>query len=232
MSTPDPNYASLFGIHTVAGAIVFAVVYAPCVAFFAYKSVRSPTYVLIILTLFCAIREAAFIIRALLASSDTFGTNLMKKLTSGTRELLSNAPLPQGPIARITRNKMMFRFTLTAGVVLGIVGATMGTSVDSSSDDRNRGHSLRIAGAVIFLVLTVLQAYRTLLFTKAEHLGEDLHLKLLSPAHASTSNSLHQSPVKGPCNPRELGAPSNFAVAPDTTRLLDGSNYTPKCPIQ
>ena len=52
---------------------------------------------------------------------------------------------------------------MTAAVVLGIVGATQSTSAVL-----NKGNSLRIAGTVIFLVLTVLVAFQTFVLARIE----------------------------------------------------------------
>lgn len=51
---PGFNYAHFAGIHSVAAAVVFAVLYAPLFAFYVRQSIRRPTYVFIILAFFCA----------------------------------------------------------------------------------------------------------------------------------------------------------------------------------
>jgi hypothetical protein len=48
------NYAHLFGIHSVAAAIVFAVLYALLFVFFVKQSISNPTYVFLVLSFFCA----------------------------------------------------------------------------------------------------------------------------------------------------------------------------------
>lgn len=53
MST-SPDYASYLGIHSEAAAIVLVVVYAPLMIWFIHQSIKHPTYVHIVLALFCA----------------------------------------------------------------------------------------------------------------------------------------------------------------------------------
>lgn len=96
--------------------------------------------------------------------------------TFPSREQASIAEIPQGPISRITRNRRLFHLVLAVGVALGIAGSTQGTSPDSSQSQRDLGHTLRVAGAIIPAVLTLLQAYRTLLFSIAEHEGKTYSL--------------------------------------------------------
>jgi hypothetical protein len=48
------NYAKYFGIESLAAAIVFAILYVPFFGWFVRQSIRRPTYVFIILALFCA----------------------------------------------------------------------------------------------------------------------------------------------------------------------------------
>lgn len=47
------NYAEAYGIHSLAAAIVFIVCYAPFIPYFIFKSIRNPTFVYIMLSLFC-----------------------------------------------------------------------------------------------------------------------------------------------------------------------------------
>ena len=55
MASPtDINYAKASGIHSVAAAAIFAVLYAFLLPYFIWRATRNPTYVLIILSLFCA----------------------------------------------------------------------------------------------------------------------------------------------------------------------------------
>ncbi|KAG9225171.1 hypothetical protein CCMSSC00406_0007418 [Pleurotus cornucopiae] len=187
-SSPQFSYAEAFGIDSLGAPILFAVLYTLCVGFFTFKSLLNPTFVLFVLTLFCAIRVAAFAIRAAMAGSASSGRSLGLYIADQVlfgagfagllysayilvldREQASIAELPQGPISRITRNRRLFHLVLAVGVALGIAGSTQGTSPDSPQSERDLGHTLRVVGAIIPAVLTLLQAYRTFLFSIAEH---------------------------------------------------------------
>jgi len=180
------NYAKVYGIESVAGAVIFAILYVPFFVWFVRKSIGRPTYVFIILALFCAIRIAAFTIRAILAGLDSAGENLSlliadQVLTSVgffgllfsaytlvlDRELLTGVQPPRnGPIAiltHITGNRWLFKSALTAAVALGIVGATQ-----ASSSNPLNGSTLRKVSTIIFLVLTVLLGLRTLYLARIE----------------------------------------------------------------
>ena len=87
------------------------------------------------------------------------------------REQLTGRPTPTGPLLRITRNRHVFRAVLTAAVVLGIVSATQ-TNNDGSTSATSR--SLYKVSTIIFLVLTVLQAFQTLVLVWIEIAGEQL----------------------------------------------------------
>lgn len=97
MSSPNGqiNYAHATGIHSVAAASIFAVLYAFLLPFYILKAFRNPLYVLIILSLFCAsklvgrlvleiretdrsylVRVTAFVIRAVLAGSEAAGEDI------------------------------------------------------------------------------------------------------------------------------------------------------------
>lgn len=56
MSSPagNINYARAFGIKSVAAAVVFTIPYAILLPFYIWRATRNPTYVLIMLSLFCA----------------------------------------------------------------------------------------------------------------------------------------------------------------------------------
>lgn len=172
------NFANAIGIHSLAGAIVFAVLYAFLLAFFTRKSFTHPTYVHYVLTFFCAIRVAAFIIRAILAGSKTAGQTLGLVIADEVlsqvgyfsllysaytlvldRTLLSDLRPDNHPILRITQNKRIFRLVLTAGVIIGVVAATRTTSNGPSNTSESK--ALRITSVAIFLALTVVQALQT-----------------------------------------------------------------------
>ena len=48
------NYARVFGMDHLAPAIVFAIPYAILFPYYIFRAIRNPTYVLILLSLFCA----------------------------------------------------------------------------------------------------------------------------------------------------------------------------------
>ena len=56
MSSPDNqiNYARATGIHSIAGAAIFAALYGLMLPYFVFRTIRNPIYVLFLLTLFCA----------------------------------------------------------------------------------------------------------------------------------------------------------------------------------
>lgn len=60
-STGKINYArDVFGIRSVAAASIFAAVYGLLLPYYLWRAVRNPTYVLIILALFCASESSDF----------------------------------------------------------------------------------------------------------------------------------------------------------------------------
>lgn len=180
MSAPAGfNYAhEVFGIHSVAAASIFAVIYAFLLPYYLFRVIRNPTYVLIILSLFCAIRVTAFVMRAVLAGSKGAGTNLGLCIGESVvysvgffgllystytlvldREILSGRVM-RNPISRITANRHLIRLALTGAVAVGITGATYYSSSDKSNQDL--GNTLRRVSAIIFLVVTALLALHTL----------------------------------------------------------------------
>jgi len=183
MSSQVPiNYAHYFGIETIAGAAIFAAAYVPLLGWFILQSIKRPTYVFVVLSLFCAIRITAFTIRAVLAGSDSagqdlnlligeqvlFGVGFFGLLYSAytlvlDRMQLTNAPPSNNIVLRVTSNRRLFRLILTGAVALGIVGSTQ-----ASESDPQKGTNFKIASTVIFLVLTVLLAYQTFLLSQAE----------------------------------------------------------------
>jgi len=55
MASPtNINYAKESGIHSVAAAAIFATLYAFLLPYYIWRATRNPTYVLIVLSLFCA----------------------------------------------------------------------------------------------------------------------------------------------------------------------------------
>jgi hypothetical protein len=168
------NYGKLSGFDSPAAAIVFAVLYVPLFGWFARMSFLRPTYVFFVLTLFCAIRITAFSIRAALAGLDSAGENLRlfiaDEILSAVGyfgllysaytlvldiELLSDRPQSTNPILVITRNRRLFRLAMSIAVALGISSATIDNGQSSTAK------SLHKISVIIFLVLTILQAFRT-----------------------------------------------------------------------
>ncbi|KAG6811040.1 hypothetical protein H0H92_009271 [Tricholoma furcatifolium] len=184
MSTTGFNYAKFLGIESVAGAAIFAAAYVPLFLLFVYNSIRRPTYVFIVLSLFCAIRLAAFTIRAILAGSESAGENLNLYIADqvlfgvGFFGLLYSAYTlvldrwllavpedrePDRGILRLTTDRRAFRLLLMVAVILGIIGATK-----TDSSDPQNGQTFKEVSTIIFLVLTVLFAFQTVRLNSVE----------------------------------------------------------------
>ncbi|KAJ7771988.1 hypothetical protein DFH07DRAFT_803332 [Mycena maculata] len=185
MSSPI-NYASAFGFHSVAGAIFFAVIYIPLFLWFVWQSFKNAAYVYIVMTLFCAMRVTAFIIRALLANSTTLGQNLGLLIADEIlfsvgfsfllypayilgldREITSGAEPVEFWLVKLIRNRRLFRWFLAIGTALGIAGINLAT--DSDPSNVAIGLDLREAGSIVFLFLTVVQSVQTFIFL-GEHI--------------------------------------------------------------
>jgi len=185
-SSDNFNYARSTGIHSVAGAAIFAALYAIILPYFTFRAIRNPTYVLIILTLFCAIRVTAFVMRAVLAGSDSAGSDLGLVIGETIvysvgffgllysvynlvldRELLSGNEMRNNPISRITSNRHLIRIALMAAVVVGIIGSTYISSTKPS--DLSLSKTLRRVSVIIFLVVTALLALHTLFLVRQEN---------------------------------------------------------------
>jgi len=181
MSSSSIDYAAAFGIHSVAAAAIFAVLFFVLGIWFVRQSIKNTTYVYIILTLFCAMRITAYIIRAIMANSTSEGSNLnlfiadqvlfgvgfFALLYSAYTLVLDRDVLAGGERGslynpNLLRNPHAFRMILMAGVAIGIVGTVDSTS--SSSSEVSTGHTLRKASTIIFLLLTVVQVGQTIWF--------------------------------------------------------------------
>ncbi|KAG6909394.1 hypothetical protein DXG01_000695 [Tephrocybe rancida] len=181
MTTQTINYAQYLGINSVAAAVIFAIGYIPLFAWFILQTIRRPTYVFGVLSLFCLIRITAFIIRSILAGSESagetldlyiadqvlFGVGFFGLLYSAftlvlDRWQLSNAPSDQSAM-RITQDRRLFRVVMLVAVILGIIGATKADDTDPEN-----GKTYKIASTVIFLVLTILMAIQALRLTLFE----------------------------------------------------------------
>ncbi|KAJ6552245.1 hypothetical protein DFH09DRAFT_1038858 [Mycena vulgaris] len=178
---PSIDYATAFGIHSVAAAALFAALFLPLGFWFVRQSIKNTTYVYIILTLFCAMRVTAYIMRAIMANSTAQGSNLNLFIADqvlfgvGFFALLYSAYTlvldrdiaaggePGGLFSlNLLRNASVFRMILTASVALGIVGTIDSTKSDPS--DVAQGKTLRKASTAIFLALTVVQVVQSAWF--------------------------------------------------------------------
>ncbi|KAJ7023475.1 hypothetical protein C8F04DRAFT_1048035 [Mycena alexandri] len=180
-SSSSIDYAALFGIHSLAGAIIFAILFFPIGLWFIRQSIKNTTYVYIILALFCAMRVIAYIIRAIMANSVSEGSNLnlfiadqvlfgvgfFALLYSAYTLVLDRDVIAGGKGGSLSspnplRNPHAFRIVLMAGVALSIVGTVDSTS--SNPSDVSTGHTLRKVGTVIFFVLTAIQVLQSFWF--------------------------------------------------------------------
>ncbi|KAG6816495.1 hypothetical protein H0H87_005576 [Tephrocybe sp. NHM501043] len=142
------NYAKSLGIESVAGPVVFAIAYAPLLVWFIIQAIRRPTFVFVYMSLFCLIRISAFVIRSILAGSESagetievyiadqvlFGVGYFGLLYSAYTLVLDRWQLTKGPsdqgIMRLMQNRRLFRIVMLAAVILGIIGATEANSTD------------------------------------------------------------------------------------------------------
>lgn len=171
------NYARYEGIEKseLPGAIIMAVVYLPLFILNVVRSIRNPTYVLIVLALFCAIRVTAFTLRAILAGSDTAGENInvyiaesviysvgffallysAYSLVLDRMHMLRVSPMisdgPLGIVMRIISNRRIIRLVLVVAVALGIAAGSMTNSSNQSTLDT--ASTLRKASVYIFLAV-------------------------------------------------------------------------------
>ncbi|EKM53588.1 uncharacterized protein PHACADRAFT_163896 [Phanerochaete carnosa HHB-10118-sp] len=213
------NYARLEGIQKseLPGAIIMAAVYLPLFIFNVIRSIRHPTYVLVVLSFFCIVRVTAFTLRAILAGSDNAGENVSLVIAElviysvGFFGLLYSAytlvldrermvgrgkPLP-GPISfliTIISNRTIIRVALTAAVALGVAAGSM---LDSSQQSTlNTANSLRKASIYIFLAVSAC------LVLVASHLAyEEIHgvprrfCRLMFAYMRSAGPTNHDAPV-------------------------------------
>ncbi|KAF8559721.1 hypothetical protein OG21DRAFT_1474073 [Imleria badia] len=179
------DYASLFGIKSFAAPIVFAILYFPFFAYFFAKAISRPIYVYIIITLFCAVRVTAFVLRALLAhvQSDADNLNLLLayeiiyntgffgllysvySLVTSRVEAAKNPP--NNFISRLLRHHFLFRIALMAAVAIGITGAIQ-ASTGSTQSAVNTGNTLRKVAIYIFLVCSILVFLQTFFLARVE----------------------------------------------------------------
>ncbi|KDR82182.1 hypothetical protein GALMADRAFT_58965 [Galerina marginata CBS 339.88] len=178
------NYAKAFGIHSVAAAVIFAILYVPLFGWFVRQSLVRRNYVYVMLMIFCAIRITAFAIRAALAGMESAAENLNLLIAdvvlSGVGyfgllysaytlvldlELLTDRPPPRNPLLLLIRNRKVFRFALSAGVALGIASATIDNGQSTTAK------ALHKVSVIVFLILTVLQAFQTAMLARMDMAG-------------------------------------------------------------
>ncbi|KAJ7023474.1 hypothetical protein C8F04DRAFT_1271396 [Mycena alexandri] len=174
------DLAAAFGFESIPAAVILAIIYFPLFLWFIRQSIKNTTYVYISLTVFCLMRVVAFALRAILIASTSLGNNknvlIAAEVMFGVgffallysaftlvldREIASGAPSVEYLPLKIMRDRRLFRIVLIIGVVLGV----MGISDATSSDPKKAADSVntRRASAILFLVLTVIQAVQTAL---------------------------------------------------------------------
>ncbi|KAG7086244.1 hypothetical protein E1B28_002214 [Marasmius oreades] len=180
------NYAQALGIRSVAPAVIFAILYFPLIPIFMLKLRKGITRLPIVLSVFCTIRVAVFIIRAIVASSSTVGNNIdvliaeavlvsigFFGLLFGAYGLVVDrlnlcAPAPTNPLFRLIRNQRVYHLIALVAVILSIVASTNTTSSHPTEEDVELGKTLKEASTIIFLILTVLQTFQTITLVQAE----------------------------------------------------------------
>lgn len=194
---PSLNFAHTEGIYSLAGAIIFAVAYLLLLLTFLYRSIRLPTFVHFILTLFCSVRTIAFILRAVLAGSSLAAQN--KNLVIAEQVIYSvsfsgmlysaytlvldreamvevatliqnNVPGPLKIVFRLLRMRMLIRLILVLAIVLGIIGA-VDSETTTSSSKYNKGIKLRSDSVYIFLAVVCALNVNTFMFSAATIMG-------------------------------------------------------------
>ncbi|KAJ3932037.1 MAG: hypothetical protein NXY57DRAFT_1004791 [Lentinula lateritia] len=178
------NYAKLFGFKSIPAAVIFAICYIPLCVWFIPKVIMRRTYVVFTVTLFCFMRVLAFIIRVVLIASNTAGENENVFITDEVLfsigffgllfgayglvldrlSLLTTSKAYDNPLSFLMQNRKLFHLALTAGMIMGIIGITDSTSSTPSSS----GPTLRKASVIVFVILTVLQAYQTFILVMSE----------------------------------------------------------------
>ncbi|KAJ3730261.1 hypothetical protein C8R42DRAFT_637044 [Lentinula raphanica] len=178
------NYAELFGFKSIPAAVIFAVCYAPLCCLFVPKAIMRRTYAIFTVTLFCFMRVSAFILRVVLIASDSAGENESVFITDEVLfsigffgllfgayglvldrlSILTTYKPYNYPLSFLLQNRKLFHLALVAGMVMGIIGITDSTSSTPDSS----GPTLRKASVIVFMVLTVLQAYQTFILVMYE----------------------------------------------------------------
>ncbi|KIK64523.1 hypothetical protein GYMLUDRAFT_71341 [Collybiopsis luxurians FD-317 M1] len=187
MSSDPVNYAKLFGFKSIPAAVVFAACYIPLSILFIPKLIQHRTYLMLTVTLFCWIRLGAFGLRTVLIASKSAAENESVFITDQVlfsigffgllygafglvvdrlelRESFDSKIRSYHPLNSILRNRKLFHLALTGGMVMGIIGITNSTGSTPSSS----GNTLRKASVIVFVVLTLFQAYQTFTLVMAE----------------------------------------------------------------
>ncbi|KAH9833500.1 uncharacterized protein C8Q71DRAFT_773771 [Rhodofomes roseus] len=196
------NYAKAYGIDSIAGAIIFTILYIPFLALYVFQGIRRRTRVYFSLTLFCLIRVVAFALRSALAGSTAAATDenvfiayeviynigffgvlysaytlvLERESLVDMDTILMYCPGPLQLIFRITRRRSLVRIMLIVAVAIGIAGITDITNAKSEADV-NEGTSLRSASVYIFLAVTCLLVVQALALSVAtmRTLDKEIH---------------------------------------------------------
>ncbi|KAJ7742601.1 hypothetical protein B0H16DRAFT_1693771 [Mycena metata] len=181
------DLATAYGFESIPAAVILAIIYFPLFLWFIRQSIKNTTYVYISLTVFCLMRVVAFALRAILITSTSLGNNtnvlIAAEVMFGVgffallysaftlvldstdnlllREIASGATTVQYLPLKIMRDRRLFRVVLIIGVGLGVVGITDATS--SNPQKAADSVNTRRASAILFLVLTVIQALQTVL---------------------------------------------------------------------
>ncbi|KAE9405794.1 hypothetical protein BT96DRAFT_934554 [Gymnopus androsaceus JB14] len=185
-SSDSINYAKLFGFKSIPAAVIFAICYLPLCLWFIPKVIMRRTYAVFTVTLFCLMRFAAFIIRVALLASNSIGEDenvfivdevlfsigffgllygayglvLDRRFADAelnSLALCATSQYHENPVNAILSNRKLFHLVLLAGLIMGIIGITDSTGSSPSSS----GTTLRKASVIVFLILTLLQAYQT-----------------------------------------------------------------------
>lgn len=185
MPSPGENYAVYSRMQSLAGAVVFAIIYFLLFFTYVFKAFSRPTYVHFMLAFFCILRVCAFVIRALLIKVDSIGENLnvfiayqiiynvgfFGILYSAYTLVLDRMSFarkrPNGPISMLLSRPFLFRIALSAGIALGIAGASLAATATKQST-ANLGSELREAAVYIFLALSALVFLQTIFLARAE----------------------------------------------------------------
>jgi len=180
------NYAQQVGIKSVPAAVLFAFAYIPFFALNAWKLKKGGGYVLLVLTLFCALRIVAFSLRAALASIPADGESLSLLVAQETvysagffglvysaysividRQKVNGVYTARSVVARITGNLQVARLALVAAVTLGIV-AGVEQGITGNPAKQSLGNGLKIVSTIIFLVIALFLLVQTFIGLKNE----------------------------------------------------------------